>query len=227
MQRMNMAPGEIDSLGLPVLGPNFWALFVLFLQVNQIVKYFTLQILGKLSLSSISPKKSSHPLRFLSKKPSHLRYPLPPISGSKVQGTTGQLQLPPAPPNAGKTRKFSQIVVSVICPLPSIKAVGGNLYGGACTWNGMPLPSNNYIELNSLLVHDLELSRNPILKGQRKPKPKPKSKKQVRRCRPVHLPNPPSLSFLSLSPLLLLLPLHLTVFGKSNVPEHTVLKLNV
>ena len=25
-----MAPGEIDSLGLPVLGPNFWALFVLF-----------------------------------------------------------------------------------------------------------------------------------------------------------------------------------------------------
>ncbi|KAK7815650.1 hypothetical protein CFP56_001266 [Quercus suber] len=24
-----------------------------------------------------------------------------------------------------------------------------NLYGGACTWNGMPLPSNNYIELNS------------------------------------------------------------------------------
>ena len=35
--------------------------------------------------------------------------------------------------------------------------------------------------------------QNPILKGQRKPKPKPNSKKQVRRCRPVHLPNSPSL----------------------------------
>ena len=52
-------------------------------------------------------------------------------------------------------RRFSQIVVLVICHLPSTKVVGGNLYGGACTWNGMPLPSNNYIELNSLLVHGL------------------------------------------------------------------------
>lgn len=40
-------------------------------------------------------------------------------------------------------------MVLVIWHLPSTKVVGGNLYGRACTWNGMPLPSNNYIELNS------------------------------------------------------------------------------
>ena len=45
--------------------------------------------------------------------------------------------------------KFSQIVVLVIWHLPSTKVVGGNLYGWACTWDGMPLPSNNHIELNS------------------------------------------------------------------------------
>ena len=40
-------------------------------------------------------------------------------------------------------------MVFVIWHLPSTKVVEENLYGGACTWNGMPLPSNNYIELNS------------------------------------------------------------------------------
>ena len=40
-------------------------------------------------------------------------------------------------------------MVLVICRLPSTKVVGGNLYGGACTWSGMPLPSNNCTELNS------------------------------------------------------------------------------
>ena len=40
-------------------------------------------------------------------------------------------------------------MVFVIWHLPSTKVVEENLYGGACTWNGMPLPSNNYIEFNS------------------------------------------------------------------------------
>ena len=40
-------------------------------------------------------------------------------------------------------------MVLVIWHLPSTKVVEENLYGGACTWNGMPLPSNNYIEFNS------------------------------------------------------------------------------
>ena len=60
-----------------------------------------------LSLSYISPKNSSHPLKFFLKNLSHLRPPLSPISGSEVQGTTGLLQLPSTPPIANKTRYFS------------------------------------------------------------------------------------------------------------------------
>ena len=54
-------------------------------------------------------------------------------------------------------------MVLVICRLPSTKVVGGNLYGGACTWNGMPLPSNNYTELNSAGSWSVELVLNTVM----------------------------------------------------------------
>ncbi|XP_065633897.1 uncharacterized protein LOC112003695 isoform X3 [Quercus suber] len=60
------------------------------------------------SVNQINLSKFIHSLRFLSKNPSHLRSPLPPIFGSKVQGTTGQLQLPPVPPIAGKTSNVQE-----------------------------------------------------------------------------------------------------------------------
>ena len=54
-------------------------------------------------------------------------------------------------------------MVLVICRLPSTKVVGGNLYGGACTWSGMPLPSNNCTELNSAGSWSVELVLNTVM----------------------------------------------------------------
>ena len=54
-------------------------------------------------------------------------------------------------------------MVLVICRLSSTNVVGGNLYGGACTWNGMPLPSNNYTELNSAGSWSVELVLNTVM----------------------------------------------------------------
>ena len=54
-------------------------------------------------------------------------------------------------------------MVFVIWHLPSTKVVEENLYGGACTWNGMPLPSNNYTELNSAGSWSVELVLNTVM----------------------------------------------------------------
>ena len=90
-----------------ILHLKFWENILHLLNPSHPDTYHSRTLSLKLSLSYISPKKSSHSLRFLSKNPSHLQSPLPPISGSKVQGTTGQLQLPPVPLIAGKTSYFS------------------------------------------------------------------------------------------------------------------------
>ena len=49
-----------------------------------------------------------------------------------------------------------------------------------------------FVELFELISKNKSFLETPYLKGQRKPKPKPNSKKQLRRCRPVHLPKSPS-----------------------------------